>query len=80
MQTLFLPQSFVETHETPMNWYAICNKDGLYWARDNYQRTSESREYTASLEFAKLFTEEEKELSFCFFDEFWYLLPNNGDA
>ena len=56
-----------------MNWYAICNADGHYW-------TGERDEYSTNPEYAKLFTEEEKELSFCFPNEFWLLLPNHGDA
>ena len=56
-----------------MNWYAIINQDNCFWM-------GEGREYSTHLQFAKLFTEEEKELSFVFPDESWYLIPNNGDA
>ena len=56
-----------------MKWYVICNKDGHFF-------TGERDQYSISLEFAKLFTENEKELSFVFQHETWYPLPNPGDS
>ena len=56
-----------------MNWYVICDKDGNYWI-------GERDKYSTSLEFAKLFTEEEKELSFILSDETWYQLQNHGNC
>jgi hypothetical protein len=56
----------------PIQWYVII-KGSYYW-------TGQGDHYTQELSRAKLFTEEEKELSFCFGDEAFIPLPTAGDA
>jgi hypothetical protein len=56
-----------------MKWYVIVRESGQYW-------TGNRDEYTRELSRAKLFTEEEMDLSFVFPNEAFIPLPTPGDS
>lgn len=56
-----------------MKWYVIIKENGQYFTGDRDQ-------YTRELDRAKLFTEEEMDLSFAFPNEKFIPLPTPGDS